>query len=259
MQKKIKKVFKKYSNIADSYKYAYIGIPKQLLNLKENFYGTYDEFLNKYPDLKFKKKLPTVLYMHGSTGLFTGDKYRRYIVEHVGAIFFAPNSFKIKNRPTYSSPVKEKVYIEVHKIRLAEIEFSSKKLTKLPFVDSNNIFLMGNSEGGLAAAIYKSKLFKGRIITAFSCESSYFYTNFKLGTKKDEPFLNIIGTHDQFFSTKSKLNKKYKAQGNGIDALKEYKYAKIVILAKTKHDITTNPYVQNEIESFLKLWIDTKK
>ncbi len=44
--------------------------------------------------------------------------------------------------------------------------------------------------------IYRFKVFKGRIIATFSYESSYFYTRFKLGTKKDEPFLNIIATHD---------------------------------------------------------------
>jgi len=256
MQKSIEKVFKKYKNISDCFTYAYVGIPKDVACIEEDFYGTYDAFIAKYPDIKYKKKFPIVLYMHGSSGLFTGDKYRRYIVEKAGAIFFAPNSFKIQNRPTYSSPVKEKNYIKVHKIRLAEIQYTHNALKKLPFVDTKNIFLMGNSEGGLAAAIYKSKAFKGRIITAFSCESSYFYTNFKLGSKKDEPLLNIIGTHDQFFSKKSDLNRKYKVQGNGIDALKKYHYAKIVILTKTKHDITTNPYVEDEIVGFLKLWID---
>ncbi len=255
MNKKIQKTLQKYDTITDTFKYAFVGIPKSLGNLKEDFYGTYDEFLKKHPKVKIKNKLPIVLYMHGSSGLYTGDVYRKYIVEKVGAIFFAPNSFKIQNRPTYKSPVKEKVYKKVHKIRLAEISYNIIQLKKLKYIDFNNMFLMGNSEGGLAAAIYKSKEFRGRIITAFSCESSYFYTNFKLGSKKDEPFLNIIGTHDQFFSKKTSLNRRYKVEGNGIDSLKKYTNAKIVILSKTKHDITTNVYVKDEIVGFLKLWI----
>ncbi len=256
MQRKLKKTFKKYTNIPDTFRYAFVGIPGSLIGSKEHFYGTYEVFLRQYPDLKINVKLPTVLYMHGSSGLYTGDTYRRYIVEDVGAIFFAPDSKRIHGRPSYTSPVKEKAYIKVHKLRLAEIEYAVAKLQRLPIVDRDNIFLMGNSEGGLAAAIYKSDAFKGRIITAFSCESSYFYSRFKLGSKKKEPFLNIMGTDDQFFSTKSSLNRKYKVQGNGIDALKKYRYAKIVILTKTKHDITTNPYVRDEIVSFLRLWIE---
>ncbi|MEA3553033.1 MAG: hypothetical protein U9R39_01380 [Campylobacterota bacterium] len=255
MYKKINKTLKKYPNISDTFNYAYIGVPKGVGGLKEDYFGTYNEFLSKYPDFKTDKNTPVVLYMHGSSGLYTGDTYRKYIVQNNKAIFFAPNSFKIEKRPTYKSPVKEKVYIKVHKIRLAEIKYNLEKLKNLEFIDNNNIFLMGNSEGGLAAAIYKSKEFKGRIITAFSCESSYFYTNFKLGSQKDEPFLNIIGTHDQFFSKKTSLNKKYKVEGNGIDSLKKYTNAKIVILSKTKHDITTNIYVKDEITNFLNLWI----
>jgi hypothetical protein len=75
-----------------------------------------------------------------------------------------------------------------------------------------------------------------------------------LGSRKDEPFLNIIGTHDEFFAKKSSLNKAYKVKGHGIDKLKNYKNAKVVILPKAKHDLTTNIYVKDEILSFLKLW-----
>ncbi len=251
----IKNVKNKYKNFKDSFKYAYIGVPKGYGGLKQPFYGTYDEFKKIYPNFKVKKKIPTVLYMHGSSGLYKGDTYRKYIVEDVKAIFFAPNSFKIKNRPTYESPTKLSKYLKVHRVRQAEISQSLKQLKKLDFIDSDNLFLMGNSEGGLAAAIFKSKTFKGRIITAFSCESSYFYENFKLGSSKDEPFLNIIGTHDQFFSKNSKLNEIYKMQDHGIDTLKKYTNAKIVILSKTRHDITLNAYVKDEIINFIKLWI----
>lgn len=251
----LKKMKKKYKNFSDSFKYAYIGVPAGYGGLQRPFYGTYDEFMEIHPDFKVNKHIPTVLYMHGSSGLFTGDTYRHYIVEEVGALFFAPNSFKIKERPTYKSPTKHKKYLKVHKIRQAEIYQALEKLKKIDFIDNDNLFLMGNSEGGLAAAIYKCRQFKGRIITAFSCESSYFYDNFKLGSAKDEPFLNIIGTHDQFFAKKSDLNIKYQVEGHGIDALKKYTNAKIVILSKTKHDITPNPYVKDEIVSFLKLWI----
>jgi len=251
----IKKTKKKYKNFTDSFKYAYIGVPAGYGGLENPFYGTYDEFLKIYPDFDVYKRIPTVLYMHGSSGLYKGDAYRKYIVEEVGAIFFAPNSFKIKKRPTYKSPTKHSKYLKVHNVRQAEILYVLKKFKKMDFIDDDNLFLMGNSEGGLAAAIYKCKQIKGRIITAFSCESSYFYENFKLGSQKDEPFLNIIGTHDQFFAKKSKLNKKYQVEGHGIDALKKYTNAKIVILSNTKHDITTNLYVKDEIVNFLKLWI----
>ncbi len=254
MKKRITKTLKKYDNFEKTYTHAYVGFPKGFGGIQEPFYGTFYEFNKKYPDLDVRKRYKTLLYMHGSSGLYKGDVYRKYIVEELGFIFFAPDSYRLKKRPIYKSPAKKKVYRKVHDIRVAEIDHNYKKLKKLNFVDKKNIFLMGNSEGGLAAAIYTPQRFKGRIITAFSCESSYFYEHFKLGSKNDEPFLNIIGTHDEFFAKDAKLNKKHKVTGNGIEKLKNYKNAKVVILAKAKHDLTSNIYVKDEILNFLKLW-----
>lgn len=197
---------------------------------------------------------PTILYMHGSSGLYRGEVYQRYIVEELGYLFFAPNSYKIKDRPTYQSPTKLKKYMKVHKVQVAEIDYNSKRLLKSGFVDKNNLFLMGNSEGGLAAAIFQSNKFNDRIITAFSCESPYFYTNFQLGSKKSEPFLNIIGTHDEFFGKNTDHNREYKVEGHGIEKLKNYKNAKVVILPKAKHDLTRSIYVKDEVLGFLRLW-----
>ena len=254
MNRTIKKTMKKYEDIEETYNYAFVGFPKGFGGIKKPFYGTYDEFKKKYPKIKVSKEYSTVLYMHGSSGLYRGEVYRNYIVEELGFIFFAPNSHKIKNRPIYQSPTKLKEYIKVHKVRVAEIDYNYRKLKQNSFINKKNIFLMGNSEGGLAAAIFKSNKFRGRIVTAFSCESSYFYKNFKLGSKKSEPFLNIIGTDDEFFAKDTKLNKNYKVTGNGIEKLKNFENAKVVILPKAKHDLTLNIYLKDEILSFLRLW-----
>lgn len=254
MEIDIKKLLKKYENIDDTYKYAYIGIPKSLGNIKKNFFGTLDEFKRKYPNFRAKKKLPLVLFMHGSAGLSKGEIYKRYIVSEAKCIFFAPNSFKIKKRPTYLSPMPLKKYEKVHKLRQVELDYNLKKVLKLDFIDKKNIFLMGHSEGGVAASIYKSKSVKARIITAFSCEHSYFYENIKLGSRDDEPFLNIIGTDDEYFARDSILNRDYNVDGHGVLTLQNNINAKIVVLGKTRHDITQNIYVKDEIINFLKLW-----
>ncbi len=70
----------------------------------------------------------------------------------------------------------------MHKVRQAEIFYNIKKLKDLKFIDKNNIFLMGNSEGGLAAAAYKGREFRGRIVTAYSCENGYYSKDFKIGS-----------------------------------------------------------------------------
>ncbi|MGB5792041.1 alpha/beta hydrolase family protein [Poseidonibacter sp.] len=252
---------KKYSNIINSfedfdntYKHGFIGIPKGFGNLKESYFGTLKKFKKLYPNFKSTSKIPTVLFMHGSAGLRKGSVYRKWIVEEAGFIFFAPNSLKVKNRPTYETPTKLKNYEKVHDFRQAEIYFNLEKLQKISFIDTNNIFLMGNSEGGLAAAAFKGREFKGRIVTAYSCENAYYSKNFEIGANKNEAILNIIGTHDEYFSNDSKATKNHEVDGHCTKALRKYKNAKVIILPQTKHDITTNVYVKGDILNFLKLW-----
>lgn len=250
----IKKTLKKYKNIVDTYKYAYIGIPKGCGGLEKEYFGTLDKFKKLYPDFKCNHGFSTIFYMHGSVGLSKGKIFRKWFVEDSNFIFFAPNSFKIKNRPTYKSSAKISEYQKVHKLRQAEIYCSLQNMKELSFIDMNKMFLMGNSEGGLAAAYYKGKEFKGRVVTAFSCEDAYYSQDFKIGAKKKDPFLNIIGTEDEYFSNKSSTNKHYEVEGHGTKALLEFKNAKIIILPKTRHDLTLNSYVKEDIINFVKFW-----
>lgn len=254
MDKNIEKIIHTYDNFSHSYEYAFIGIPKGYGGLKKPYYGTLKKFKKAYPNFTFKEKLPTLFYMHGSIGLTKGKIFRKYIVEDANFIFFAPNSFKVRNRPTYKSPSTIEKYQAVHKFRQAEIYYNLEKLKNVRFIDCNNMFLMGNSEGGLAAAYYKGKEFKARIVTAFSCEEAYYSQNFTIGAKKKDPFLNIIGTQDEYFSNDSETNKHYEVDGHGTQALLKFKKAKVIILPQTKHDLTLNPYVKEDIVNFLKFW-----
>ncbi|MGA1940627.1 hypothetical protein [Arcobacter sp. YIC-310] len=254
MQKKYQKIINSFKDFDNTYKYAFIGIPKGFGGLKEHYFGTLQNFKKLYPNFKAKNKIPTVLFLHGSAGLNKGVIYRKWIVEKANFIFFCPNSFKVKNRPTYETPTKLKNYEKVHKFRQAEIHHNLQKLQNISFIDIKNIFLMGNSEGGLAVASFKGREFKGRIITAYSCENSYYSKNFEIGANKNEPILNIIGTHDEYFSNSANPTKNYDVEGHCTKALRKYKNAKVIILPQTKHDIISNIYVKDDIISFLKLW-----
>ena len=252
MQKKYKKIINSYKDFNKIFDDAFIGIPKEFINEDKPYYGTLNTFLKKYGNIELCN-CTTLFFMHGSAGLRKGSVYRKWVVEE-GFIFFSPNSFRVKKRPTYETPTKLKKYEKVHSFRQAEIYYCQERLNELNFIDTKNLFLMGNSEGGLAAAAYKHRDFKGRVITAYSCENGYYSKDFKIGASKSEPILNIIGTHDEFFSNDSKPTKNYKVQGHCTDALRKYRNAKVVILPQTKHDITTNIYVKNDILSFLHLW-----
>jgi len=96
------------------YNSAYIGIPKGVLGIAEPFYGTYQEALKKIPNLKnYTKKLPAVIYMQGYRTFRLGDKIRKWVTE-AGYLFFAPNSYALKNRPTYNLVAPQKFLEKIH-------------------------------------------------------------------------------------------------------------------------------------------------
>ncbi|HIO95286.1 MAG TPA: hypothetical protein EYG67_00505 [Campylobacterales bacterium] len=243
------------SNFSNSFNKAFIGIPKGVLGIGEAFYGTYDEALVKFPNLKsYLKKLPTVLYMQGSETFKKGKIFREWLTKE-GYFFFAPNTHTTKNRPTYSSPVPKAHYEKVHAYRQAEISQFVSRIKELPFVDLNRTFLMGYSEGALAAARYSGDEFLGRIILSWSCEGGYYTDYPKVGAnQQDDPFLNIIGQDDPYFREKNPWNSAYDNKGHCGDALFKFKHAKVVLLPNIGHDITQSPFTKNEILNFIDIF-----
>ena len=247
----INKTLKKYDNFTDTFQYGYIGLPAGFQGIKKPLFMKIKEFKKKFINTSMRP-YPVLFFMHGSAGLSYGKQYKDAVLKE-GFIFFAPNSYKLKNRPTYETPTKTKNYEAVHKVRLAEIYYNIAQLKKFNFLDLENIFLMGSSEGALAAAKYKGTEFKGRIVAAYACENGYYSRDFKIGAKKRDPFLNIIGTHDEYFSSLSTHDKDN--TGHCANALLEFKNAKVVLLPKTKHNVIENPYTIPEVISFLNYWI----
>lgn len=190
--------------------------------------------------------------MQGSGNFSKGPTFREWITGDTGWVFFAPNTHTSSKRPRYSSPVPKKVYKEIHKYRQAEIDQFVQRLDELPFIDKDRLFLMGNSEGALAAARYAGKEFVGRMVLSWTCEPGY-YTDFpKVGAKyQTDPFLNIVGRDDVYFGKDSPFNNQYRNKGHCGDALLRYKYAKVVLLPNTGHNVMANPFTKGEVLDFL--------
>jgi hypothetical protein len=105
-------VAKTYSTLSQSLENAMVGIPGELLQSGEDYFGYYKDI--KTLEFKSGSTAPTVVYMHGSGQAFDHSgkspklkwnyEYANWIVD-ANYIFIAPDSHKIKGRPTFSSPV----------------------------------------------------------------------------------------------------------------------------------------------------------
>ncbi len=259
------KLTETYPDFAQSLAQAVVAIPGEMLESGEDYVGHYEDI----KDLTFveEKKSPVVVYMHGSGQAIdrSGDApklkwdygYADWVME-AGYIFVAPDSYAMENRPSFSSPVPKENYEAVHAIRQAEVAQAAQGLVTQSFVDTNEMYLLGVSEGAMAAARYHGKEFKGRLILSWSCEPGYFTDYPKVGAKSKDPILNVMGQRDFYFGKDAPYNTAYgKNTGNCAAHLSaaNYKNAKVVIYPESSHGVTYNQHMKGDVQGFLSHWV----
>jgi len=149
-------------------------------------------------------RLPTVVYLHGCDGI--GDTRHLQRLARAGFVVVAPNSFARRFRPLQCRPSTggggDNVF--VFDFRLAEVSYALHRLQDLPWVDFWRLFLIGDSEGGAAAALYRGEWFRGRVITQWTCHGNYFVRG--LAGRPDEPVLAIVRADDPWYRQERTAN-----------------------------------------------------
>jgi dienelactone hydrolase len=142
-------------------------------------------------------RFPTILYLHGCTGL--GRIEPMTTLAQDGFAIIAPNSFARRFRPLQCRPSRqtggENVF--VFEFRLVEISYALHRMAALPWVDLDRLFLVGTSEGGVAAALYRGDEFLARVITQWTCNGAPFIRG--LAAPPDEPVLAIVRRGDPWY------------------------------------------------------------
>ena len=197
-------------------------------------------------------KVPVVLFMHGSSGLgLKAIADRQQWLASFGVASIAPNSFALKDRLTYTSPIDKDTYEKLHAFRASEIEITLKALQQMPWVDVNKIVLAGTSEGSVPVARYKGKEFAGRIMFAWSCEDNYFVKAHQTNIPDDQPVLNIISSTDPYFSPSNAWLGNAQGVGHCGAVLKNNKKASIVLIPGGPHTVLTFPQAKGPVQGFL--------
>ncbi len=213
--------------------------------------GVYVGSFKNAPQMK-EGRVPVVLFMHGSSGLgLKAIAEWQHWLASLGVASIAPNSFALKNRMTYTSPIDKDMYEKLHAFRSTEIEITLKALQKMPWVDQTKIVLAGTSEGSVPVARYLGREFLGRIMFAWSCEDNYFVSSHKTAIPDDQPTLNIISSIDPFFSPSNNWIGNPKAVGHCQAVLKNNKKASVVLIPGGPHTLLTFPQAKGPVQGFL--------
>jgi poly(3-hydroxybutyrate) depolymerase len=111
-------------------------------------------------------KFPTVVYLHGCQGMDLENASETMgALLRQGFAIIAPDSYALSNRTEACNTGNRSVWW----VRAAEARYAAERVLELPWVDAENLFLVGHSEGGAGAAAYRGRQFNAIVISAYGC------------------------------------------------------------------------------------------
>lgn len=191
-------------------------------------------------------RLPVAIYLHGCTGVGNLDFLKDLAA--TGVMVIAPDSFARRYRPLQCDPRTKTGgrNLFVYDFRLAELTFALERLGEAPWADLNNLFLVGNSEGGVAAALFRGDVFNARVITQWTCQGAPLVRG--IAAPEDTPILAIVRENDPFYDARNTP-----AQQGHCGAYLAGRPASrsVVLVAGEAHDVYNEPAAVQTILDFI--------
>ena len=150
---------------------------------------------------------PTVIYLHGCSGVWSGTYTRINFLARNGYAVIAPVSFARKKYPRSCDPEKHQggLYRATLYMRQNDAGHAIAKAKTLSWVDNNNVFLMGLSQGGITTATFSSTgaetSVRARIVEGWTCHAGWpEYSG--ISAPDNEPVLTLVGSKDPWFQNR---------------------------------------------------------
>ena len=147
---------------------------------------------------------PTVVYMHGCAGIWPGTLTRINFLARNGYAVVAPASFaRLKYPRSCRTETHEGgLYRPILAMRQNDAGHAIAGAKALPWVDSENVFLMGLSEGGITTATFAGSgpqhAVRARVVEGWTCQSGW-PEQAGINAPQTEPVLTLVGAKDPWF------------------------------------------------------------
>lgn len=152
--------------------------------------------------IKLDKPFPVAIYMHGCGGIESSSDNHNWakLLAEQGLLVIVPDSLARKDRKPSCDPKTKKggLFPPVHDMRLEEIKFASDEVRKQPWFDGKNLFLMGFSEGAIAAVRTRLDGFRGVVATGWTCTNTRSPDFDGIFLPKETPLLTINYNDDEW-------------------------------------------------------------
>jgi dienelactone hydrolase len=196
---------------------------------------------------------PTVIYLHGCSGIWPGTYRRIDFLARNGFAVIAPASFARAKYPQSCDPATHKggMYRDTLKMRQFDAGYAIAKAKTLPWVDTENVFLMGLSEGGITTATFSSRApaarVNARVVEGWTCHAGW--SEYKgINAPDTEPVLTLVGEGDPWFQsvwTKGECGK-FLSETNGSRSV-VYRQGRL----RTQHELLEDDRVKATVIDFL--------
>ena len=202
--------------------------------------------------LPVKEKLPTVIYLHGCSGIWWGTYIRLEFFAENGFAVIAPTSFARAKYPKSCDPATKRagLYRETLKMRQYDALNAIRNAKQLDWVDSRNIFLVGFSQGGITSATLSTNIdttVNARVVEGWTCHAGW--NEYRgINAPVSEPVLALVADQDPWFQdswTRGSCGR-YMNSENGSRSM-VYSTGSL----KAEHSLLDDPDVQNTVLEFL--------
>ena len=177
-------------------------------------------------------KLPGVVYFHGCAGMVIPSQQHLDWLEGLeGFVTIAPDSFA-RQRPVHcfsDYTVDISLSAEVGAMRQSEINHALRQVRAMPWVDRNNIFLMGHSQGASTVAGYRGEVrVRGRVLINGGCHDVMGGDGLRAGeavlsfTSGRDPWFKVYTTHCRNFVLKHGGTSVYDANSRSHNLILEH-------------------------------------
>ena len=193
---------------------------------------------------------PTVIYLHGCAGPGRISHDAARLLAEAGYAVIMPDSFAREHKPKSCDPARlvGGFHRGVLGWRQAEANQAIREARRRAWVDADNVFLWGFSEGGTTAATVTGEAVNARIVEGWTCHAGWGEYR-GLDAPAAEPVLALLGAEDPWFRP-AWLRGDCGAFMEGRDESVSIVYARPSFLA-TKHHLSWHPDVQALILEFL--------
>ncbi|PPR78814.1 MAG: hypothetical protein CFH01_00770 [Alphaproteobacteria bacterium MarineAlpha2_Bin1] len=235
-----------YSDIELTWKKALLFIPGQINNsTKTNL--RVEQIETK--EIEFKNKMPLLLYLHGCTGLGDGTFPRK--LSSIGVVVIAPDSFARSYRPMQCDPRTKKggENLFIYDFRSAELTYALEKIAEIKWIDFDNLFLFGVSEGAVTASLFRGNVFNGRIIAQWTCTGAPLVEG--IDAPKNEPILAIVKENDPYYASNNTKSQEGNCGNFMYDRLNSKSIILKNLLGEDPHDVLDSDQSFSEIKDFI--------